>query len=52
MSLGIRGFIEYLVKKIEDEGIMSGGYYSQSETESDVIDMIWSAYESYEKVND
>ena len=50
MSLGIRGFVEFLISEIKKEGVRSIGW-SDSEIESDVIDQIWNAYENY-KINE
>lgn len=38
-SMALRSFVEYLEKKIREEGV-EGSYYSQSEIEDDVINMI------------
>ena len=46
MSIGLRGFVEYLENKIRSEGI-KGCMFDDSEREDDVIDMIWDAYEEY-----
>lgn len=46
MSLELRGFVEFLVKEIEKEGVRGSGW-SQQEVESDVIDQIWNAYEKW-----
>ena len=48
MSIGIRGFVEYLVKEIDEEGTLSVGY-SERERTSDVINMIWEYYDRYEE---
>jgi hypothetical protein len=50
--MGIRSFVEFLVKKIEEEETLNSNYRSSNEIESDIIDIIWNAYESYEKSND
>jgi hypothetical protein len=47
MSLGIRSFVEFVVKKIEKEGVLGQDYSSEERTQ-DVIDMIWQAYDDYE----
>jgi len=49
MSIGTRGFIELLIDKIRYEGILSSGYHSSEEIESDVIDMVWEAYGEFNK---
>jgi hypothetical protein len=46
MSLDIRGFVEFLIDKIKEEGICGSGY-SNEERERDVIDTIWKAYEDW-----
>lgn len=46
MSLGIRGFVEFLISEIRKEGVRGEGW-SQQEVESDIIDQIWNAYEKY-----
>jgi hypothetical protein len=48
MGLADRSFVEYLINKIKKEGIYGSGY-SDSERESDVIDMIWDAYYEFFK---
>jgi len=48
MSIGTRGFIEFLVEKIKYEGVLGFGY-DTAEVEKDVIDMIWEAYEEFRK---
>ncbi len=50
MSLGIRSFVEFLIDEIKKEGVLSSGYHSSEEIESDIIDQIWNAYENY-KIN-
>ena len=47
MSIGDRGFVEFLIEKIKREGILSACSYSTDEIEQDVIDMIWEAYEEF-----
>jgi len=49
MGLWERGFVEFLIEKIKKEGLPSGGYHSDSEIESNVIDMIWDAYEKFNR---
>lgn len=51
MSLGVRGFIEYLVEKIDKEGTLSEGYSERERTE-DVVKMIWESYDRYEEGDD
>jgi len=46
MSFLTRSFVEFLVKKIEKDGVLGSGY-SDGERERDVIDMIWEAYEDF-----
>jgi hypothetical protein len=46
MSIGTRGFIEFLIEKIKKEGIYGSGY-SNEEREEDVIRTIWKAYEDW-----
>lgn len=48
MSLGIRGFVEFLVAEINKEGVLGNGY-SDNERLSDVIDMIWKAYDDFKE---
>jgi len=48
MSMTLRSFVDYLIKRIQTEGILSGNYYSAEEVENDIIDQIWNAYEDYE----
>lgn len=49
MSIGTRGFIEFLIDKIKENGILSSGYHSSEEIEGDIIDQIWNAYEDFSK---
>ena len=49
MSIGTRGFVVFLIEKIKDKGILSSGYHSSEEIESDIIDQIWEAYEEFSK---
>ncbi|HEY8803987.1 MAG TPA: hypothetical protein VIM70_09770 [Clostridium sp.] len=46
MTLGDRGFVEFLVKKIEKEGILGCGYDTE-EIKQDIISMIWDAYDEF-----
>ena len=48
MSLGLRGFIEYLINEIQEKGIYGDGY-SETERMDDVIKTIWNAYENWDK---
>ena len=47
MSMGLRGFVEFVEKKIEEEGILYGSEHSYDEIVTDTIDMIWQAYEEW-----
>jgi len=47
MALWERSFVEFLVDKIKENGVLSSGYHSSEEIESDVIDQIWNAYEEF-----
>ena len=47
MSIGNRGFVEFLIEKIKKESILSACGYSTDEIEQNVIDMIWEAYEEF-----
>ena len=46
MSLGIRGFVEFLIDEINKEGIVTCGW-SDETVQSRVIDQIWNAYEKW-----
>lgn len=46
MSIGDRGFVEFLVAKINEKGVISSGY-SEEEIRRDIVDMIWEAYEEF-----
>lgn len=46
MSIGLRGFVEFLVKKIEEEGLLGSGF-TDSEREDDIIKTIWDVYHEW-----
>lgn len=46
MSIGIRGFVEYLIKDIKDTGLLGEGY-SENEREEDLINIVWRCYEKF-----
>lgn len=43
----IKKFVEFLEDYIKQHGLLSGGYHSDDEIESNVVDMIWDAYNGY-----
>jgi len=47
MSIGDRGFVEFIVEKIKNEGILNASDNSTEEIKQDVINMIWEAYEQW-----
>ena len=46
MSINTRGFVEFLVEHIKDQGVL-GSAHSNQEVEDDVVNMIWEAYNNY-----
>ena len=48
MSLGMRGFVEFLIDRLHDEGICGDGY-SEKERMDDVVETIWDAYEEWKE---
>lgn len=48
MSIGLRGFVEFIIDEINKKGVRSSGW-SEEEIRSDVIDMIWDAYCKWDK---
>jgi len=48
MSLGIRGFVEYLINEIKRQGIV-GTNHNIKQIEENVINVIWNTYENWKK---
>jgi len=48
MSLGLRGFVEYLINEIKRQGIV-GIDSNINQIEENVINVIWNAYENWDK---
>jgi len=48
MSLGLRGFIEYLINEIKRQDIV-GTNHNINQIEENVINVIWDAYEKWEE---
>ena len=48
MSVDTRGFVQYLIRHIDMEGLLGEGY-STEERLNDIEDMIWDAYYKFSK---